>query len=98
MRNVIEILGERLADAAKDIESRLMEKYAIKSFRIGIFSETFRYNVDCIDVVNDFCCARNDELTVAVEELEKQLTPKNVAYKRKMAKAKQLMEEADTER
>ncbi len=96
MKNVIEILGDMIPAATEAINVRLKEKYSIREFQLTVTSGPFRYQVNCYDAVNDFVNAYDDDLSLAIENLEKELTPIGAVKKLKLAKAKRMLAEALT--
>lgn len=95
MKNVIELLADRLPDACKAIESALMEKYAIKELGFSVGNGPFRYQFQCTDAVNDFITSYDDDYQIALDGLIARMTPRGKVAKQMRAKAAQLLKEAE---
>ncbi len=99
MKNVIQLLAERLVDAAKQIESELKQKYDIGDFDIQTSSsfEFCRFTIMAMDnTTGDYAQGRGETLEIALAACEKELTPKSEVKARKVARAKELMIEAES--
>ncbi len=98
--NVIELLAQRLPDAADQIASRLADRYATKEFSLSVSARSvrrqgFTYHVQCVDAIEGFTCGWGDTLDEALSMMEKELTSHATLKARKLARAKQLVEEAN---
>ncbi len=98
MKNVIELLSERLPDAVKAIEIELTNDYAIKDVRVEVASSAsvhHNFTFSCTDEVKGFRCAWSfSTMREGIEALKKELTPRREIKAAKRARAEQLLKEA----